>query len=86
MIKTIKIIYHGSSVTEEEVSELIEELIERHGLYWLCGKVDGETAGVNEELLSHFTNMQNGILLAQLVAIEGIEKVSASIDAQNKTS
>ena len=46
----------------------------------------GETAGVNEELLSHFTNMQNGILLAQLVAIEGVEKVSASIDAQNKTS
>lgn len=46
----------------------------------------GETAGVNEGLLSHFTNMQNGILLAQLVAIEGVEKVSASIDAQNKTS
>ena len=46
----------------------------------------GETAGVNEELLSHFTKMQNGILLAQLVAIEGVEKVSASIDAQNKTS
>ena len=46
----------------------------------------GETAGVNEELLSHFTNMQNGILLAQLVAIEGVEKVSAYIDAQNKTS
>ena len=46
----------------------------------------GETAGVNEELLSHFTNMQNGILIAQLVAIEGVEKVSASIDAQNKTS
>ena len=46
----------------------------------------GEIVGVNEELLSHFTNMQNGILLAQLVAIEGVEKVSASIDAQNKTS
>ncbi len=46
----------------------------------------GETAGVNEELLLHFTNMQNGILLAQLVAIKGVEKVSASIDAQNKTS
>lgn len=44
----------------------------------------GEIVGVNEELLSHFTNMQNGILLAQRVAIEGVEKVSASIDAQKK--
>lgn len=46
----------------------------------------GEIVGVNEELLSHFNNMQNGILLAQRVAIEGVEKISASIDAQNKTS
>ena len=44
----------------------------------------GEIVGVDEELLSHFTNMQNGILLAQRVAIEGVEKVSASIDAQKK--
>ena len=46
----------------------------------------GEIVGVDEELLSHFTNMQNGILLAQRVAIEGVEKVAVSIDAQNKTS
>lgn len=44
----------------------------------------GEIVGVNEELLSHFNNMQNGILLAQRVAIEGVEKVAVSIDAQKK--
>ena len=46
----------------------------------------GELVGVNEQLLSHFNNMQNGILLAQRVAIEGVEKVAVAIDAQNKTS
>ncbi len=30
-----------NSTTEDKVSELIE----RHGLDWLCGKVDGETWG-----------------------------------------
>lgn len=44
----------------------------------------GEIVGVNEELLSHFNNMQNGILLAQRVAIEGVEKVAVAIDAQKK--
>ena len=43
-----------------------------------------ELAGVNQELLSHFTNMQNGILLAQRVAIEGVENVAVAIDAQKK--
>ena len=46
----------------------------------------GETAGVNEELLSYFTNMQNGILLAQLVAIKGVEKVGGMLDKQPKSS
>ena len=44
----------------------------------------GEIVGVNEELLSHFNNMQNGILLAQRVAIEGVENVAVAIDAQKK--
>ena len=29
--------------TTEEVEDKVSELIERHGLDWLCGKVDGET-------------------------------------------
>ena len=29
--------------TTEEVEEKTSKLIERHGLDWLCGKVDGET-------------------------------------------
>ena len=32
-----------NSTTEEEVEDVVSELIERHGLDWLCGKVDGET-------------------------------------------
>ena len=32
-----------NSTTEEEVEDKVSELIERHGLDWLCGKVDGET-------------------------------------------
>ena len=31
--------------TTEEVEDKVSELIERHGLDWLCGKVDGETWG-----------------------------------------
>ena len=31
--------------TTEEVEDKVFELIERHGLDWLCGKVDGETWG-----------------------------------------
>ena len=34
-----------NSTTEEEVEDKVSELIERHGLDWLCGKVDGETWG-----------------------------------------
>ena len=29
--------------TTEEVEDVVSELIERHGLDWLCGKVDVET-------------------------------------------
>ena len=38
---------YDSSTTEEEeeVEDKVSELIERHGLDWLCGKVDGETWG-----------------------------------------
>ena len=32
-----------NSTTEEEVEDKVSELIERHGLDWLCGKVDVET-------------------------------------------
>lgn len=32
-----------NSTTEEEVEDKVSELIERHGLDWLCGKVDIET-------------------------------------------
>lgn len=34
-----------NSTTEEEVEDKVSELIKRHGLDWLCGKVDGETWG-----------------------------------------
>ena len=34
-----------NSTTEEEVEDKVSELIERQGLDWLCGKVDGETWG-----------------------------------------
>ena len=34
-----------NSTTEEEVEDKVSEPIERHGLDWLCGKVDGETWG-----------------------------------------
>ncbi len=36
---------YDNSTTEEEVEDKVSELIERHGLDWLCGKVDGETWG-----------------------------------------
>ena len=42
--------------------------------------------GPNNPIIRNFIELQNAILLTQLVAIEGVEKVSASIDAQNKTS
>ena len=32
-----------NSTTEEEVEDKVSELIKRHGLDWLCGKVDVET-------------------------------------------
>jgi hypothetical protein len=32
-----------NSTTEEEVEDKVTELIKRHGLDWLCGKVDVET-------------------------------------------
>jgi hypothetical protein len=43
-----------------------------------------ESSGVGEMLLSNFQSMQTGILLAQQVAIKGVEDVAASIEAENK--
>ena len=34
-----------NSFMEDAIEDKVSELIERHGLDWLCGKVDGETWG-----------------------------------------
>ena len=48
--------------------------------------VSETVTGPNNPIIRTFVELQNAILLTQQVAREGVEKVSASIDAQNKTS